>query len=71
MAGLITMRDPVEDKENDNEHGSALDRISAFQIGFINGASACAAINTKEIEQRRGDLPKILRIDPTGEPGDR
>jgi predicted metalloprotease len=68
MAGLITMRDPVEDREDDNEHGSALDRISAFQMGFVTGASACAAINTKEIEQRRGDLPKILRTDTdTGE----
>ena len=68
MAGLITMRDPIEDRENDNEHGSALDRISAFQMGFVTGASACAAINMKEIEQRRGDLPKILRTDTdTGE----
>jgi predicted metalloprotease len=68
MAGLITMRDPVEDREDDNEHGSALDRISAFQMGFVTGASACAAINTKEIEQRRGDLPRILRTDTdTGE----
>jgi predicted metalloprotease len=67
LAGLITMRDPIEDRENDNEHGSALDRVSAFQMGFITGASACAAINTTEIEQRRGDLPKILRTDPTGE----
>jgi len=68
MAGLITMRDPVEDKEDDNEHGSALDRVSAFQMGFITGASACAAINTQEIEQRRGDLPKTLRTDTdTGE----
>jgi predicted metalloprotease len=68
MAGLITMRDPIEDREDDNEHGSALDRISAFQMGFVTGASACAAINTKEIEQRRGDLPKILRTDTdTGE----
>jgi predicted metalloprotease len=68
LAGLITMRDPVEDKEDDNEHGSALDRVSAFQIGFITGASACAAINKSEIEQRRGDLPKVLRTDTdTGE----
>ncbi|ORV35458.1 peptidase [Mycobacterium conspicuum] len=68
LAGLITMRDPVEDREDDNEHGSALDRVSAFQIGFISGASACTAINTTEIEQRRGDLPKILRTDTdTGE----
>jgi predicted metalloprotease len=67
LAGLITMRDPVEDRESDNEHGSALDRVSAFQMGFVTGASACAAINMKEIEQRRGDLPKILRTDPGGE----
>ena len=67
LAGLITMRDPVEDRESDNEHGSALDRVSAFQMGFITGASACAAIDMKEIEQRRGDLPKTLRTDPTGE----
>ncbi len=67
LAGLITMRDPVEDRESDNEHGSALDRVSAFQMGFITGASACAAIDMKEIEQRRGDVPKTLRTDPTGE----
>ena len=68
LAGLITMRDPVEDREDDNEHGSALDRVSAFQMGFVTGATACAAINNKEIEQRRGDLPKILRTDTdTGE----
>ena len=68
MAGLITVRDPVldADTENDDEHGSALERISAFQMGFINGASACAAINVNEIERRRGDLPTALRVDPTG-----
>jgi predicted metalloprotease len=68
LAGLITLRDPVEDKELENEHGSALDRVSAFQMGFISGAPACAAINLKEIEQRRGDLPKTLRVDPNGTP---
>src|SRR5271163_4209515 len=67
LAGLITLRDPVEDKESDDEHGSALDRVSAFQMGFVSGASACAAINKKEIEQRRGDLPKTLRVDSSGD----
>lgn len=68
LAGIITTRDPVMDTEteNDDEHGSSLDRISAFQMGFINGASACAAINMKEIEQRRGDLPNTLRVDYNG-----
>lgn len=67
LAGIITTRDPVmdSDTENDDAHGSALDRISAFQKGFLNGASACAAIDRKEIEQRRGDLPNALRVDST------
>ncbi|MFZ1174931.1 MAG: neutral zinc metallopeptidase [Mycobacterium sp.] len=70
LAGVITTRDPVmdSDTENDDEHGSALDRISAFQMGFSSGASACAGINKKEIEQRRGDLPNALRVDPNGDP---
>lgn len=71
LAGIITTRDPVmdSDTENDDAHGSALDRISAFQTGFLNGASACAAIDRKEIEQRRGDVPTALRVDSsTGTP---
>jgi hypothetical protein len=69
LAGIITTRDPVmdADTQNDDEHGSALDRISAFQMGFLNGASACAGINKQEIEQRRGDLPTTLRVDPRGD----
>ncbi|ORB85282.1 peptidase [Mycobacterium kansasii] len=68
LAGIITTRDPVMDaeSENDDEHGSALDRVSAFQMGFLSGTAACAAINKSEIEQRRGDLPKGLRVDSSG-----
>ncbi|MEC4763646.1 peptidase [Mycobacterium sherrisii] len=70
LAGIITTRDPVmdADTENDDEHGSALDRVSAFQMGFITGASGCAGINKREIDQRRGDLPKALQTDPSGDP---
>lgn len=70
LAGIISTRDPVMDTEteNDDEHGSALDRISAFQMGFIDGASDCAGINVHEIEQRRGDLPNALRVDGNGNP---
>jgi predicted metalloprotease len=70
LAGVIITRDPTMDAEteNDDEHGSALDRVSAFQMGFITGASACAGINTQEIAQRRGDLPKALQFDPDGNP---
>jgi predicted metalloprotease len=69
LAGIITTRDPVldSDTQNDDEHGSALDRISAFQMGFVSGAPACAGINKQEIEQRRGDLPTTLRVDTSGD----
>src|ERR1700691_4093347 len=51
LGGIITTRDPVQDSDtvNDDEHGTSLDRISAFQMGFISGASACAGINKQEI----------------------
>lgn len=70
LAGIITTRDPVmdSDSQNDDEHGSALDRVSAFQMGFITGTSACAAINKAEVENRRGDLPTTLRVDSGGNP---
>lgn len=70
LAGIITTRDPVmdADSQNDDEHGSALDRVSAFQMGFITGTSACAGINKAEVEQRRGDLPTTLRVDTGGDP---
>ncbi len=71
LAGIITTRDPVMDADttNDDEHGSALDRISAFQMGFLTGAQACATINKQEIAQRRGDLPTTLQSDPNRDPG--
>jgi predicted metalloprotease len=69
LAGIIITRDPVQDSDtmNDDEHGTALDRISAFQMGFITGASACAGINKQEITTRRGDLPTALQVDPNGD----
>ncbi|WP_408582296.1 neutral zinc metallopeptidase [Mycobacterium ulcerans] len=70
LAGIITTQDPVmdTDEQNDDEHGSALDRVSAFQMGFLSGTPACAAINESEIVRRRGDLPTGLRVDSSGNP---
>ena len=48
-------------------HGTALDRVSAFQMGFVSGASECATIDIDEIEQRRGDLPMALPLDESGD----
>ena len=70
LAAMISFRDPPL-SENDvaagDEHGSAFERISAFQFGFTDGAAACAGINLKEIKNRRGDLPVELPSDQTGE----
>ena len=70
LAAMISFRDPLlsqNDYSDGDEHGSAFERISAFQFGFTDGAAACAAINIKEIRQRRGDLPVELPTDQTGE----
>ena len=70
LAGLIDIRDPIltpEDQElTDEGHGTALDHVSAFQMGFVSGAPACAAIDENEVKQRRGDLPIALTYDRSG-----
>lgn len=71
LAAMISFRDPLL-SQNDfydtgDEHGSAFERISAFQFGFTDGASSCAGIDAQEIGQRRGDLPVELQSDQTGE----
>lgn len=74
LAELILSRDETltEDEVDEfidsyGEHGSAFERISAFQMGFVDGPSACAGIDEDEIEQRRGDLPIALPEDVSGE----
>lgn len=71
LAGLVDIRDPILTPDSDElveeGHGTALDRISAFQMGFTNGASTCAEIDMDEIKKRRGDLPLELQPDPHGE----
>jgi predicted metalloprotease len=67
LAGGIVLRDPIYTPENDIQaHGSALDRIGAFQIGFDNGAEGCAGIDVNEINQRHVDLPVSLEFDSEG-----
>ena len=71
LAAMISFRDPLltgnEMYETGDEHGSAFERISAFQFGFTEGTAACAAINIQEIKQRRGDLPVELPANESGE----
>jgi len=71
LAAVIAFRDPLLSQGNPEagvgEHGSAFERLSAFQFGFTDGPSACAAIDMREIGQRRGDLPVLLPADQSGE----
>ncbi|MEO3760059.1 neutral zinc metallopeptidase [Mycobacterium sp. B14F4] len=71
LAAVIAFRDPLlaaDDPEAGvDEHGSAFERLSAFQSGFTDGAAACAAIDMRDIGQRRGDLPVLLEENETGE----
>lgn len=69
LAAMLALRDPLlgPDQTVGNEHGSAFERISAFQFGFTDGAGSCKNIDTKEIEQRRGELPVQLQQNETGE----
>lgn len=70
LAAMLALRDPLlgpDETIGNNEHGSAFERISAFQFGFTDGAGSCQAIDAKEIERRRGELPVQLQQDETGE----
>jgi predicted metalloprotease len=71
LAAMISFRDPLLSQDDyadtGDEHGSAFERVSAFQFGFTDGPSSCAAIDAQEIGQRRGDLPIELQRDQTGE----
>lgn len=71
LAGVVSFRDPLlnegDPEAGYDEHGSAFERLSAFQFGFTDGPSACAGIDLREIDQRRGDLPVLLPEDQSGE----
>jgi predicted metalloprotease len=67
LAAVVAVRD-----RNPNDpasiHGSAFERVTAFQIGFTDGSTACARIDEAEIESRRGGLPQMFADeDDTGE----
>lgn len=69
MAGYLLFRDPPGTDPGDPQaHGSAFDRVNAFQDGFLNGPEKCRAYEqgeflvvdvalTEEDLQTGGDLP--------------
>ena len=52
-------------------HGTALDRITAFQVGFVQGQSACARIDLDEVSQAPRRPADRARHRPGGQPTDR
>ncbi|MBB4855062.1 hypothetical protein HNP40_002454 [Mycobacteroides chelonae] len=68
IAALIAFRDdPIEAGDAIDSHGSAFERVSAVQRGFLDGAAPCTRIDMAEITKRHGGLPVNP---PVGEPGD-
>lgn len=73
LASQISVRDSLlgvgDPRQAMMVHGSAFERVTAFQMGFAaDGLQQCAAIDIPEIERRRGDLPpELLEDGQTGE----
>ena len=65
LAGMLFIRDPTMTATDDNEdeHGSGFDRVSAFEMGFAQGAEQCKKIDKHEIDERRKGLPVVLDDD--------
>jgi predicted metalloprotease len=75
IAGMLKISDPIMteseyEESEESEHGSGLDRVSAFQMGFNSGSGTCAKIDTDEIKTRRGDLPLALQDSGEGTTGE-
>ncbi len=67
LASAVAIRDD-DPNDPDSHHGSAFERVTATQIGFTDGASACTRIDQEEIESRRAELPQ--QFDSEGDSGE-
>lgn len=66
LASMVLFRD-TDPNDPDSIHGSAFERVTAVQIGFTDGAAACAGIDAAEVETRRADLPQYFDGSDDGE----
>jgi predicted metalloprotease len=63
LLAMITVRDPIGiDQLSQGGHGSAFDRVGAFQVGFSEGAARCAEL----IDDPLPLVPNVLQ--PGGNP---
>jgi len=57
LASVFALRDPVGGVLVDpSAHGTAFDRVAAFQFGFSDGPTRCAEIDLAEVQQRATEL---------------
>ncbi|WP_024796604.1 neutral zinc metallopeptidase [Tomitella biformata] len=69
LSAMVSTRDdPSDDYFSGSEHGSAFERVTAFQLGFGGDAQRCAAIDPDDVDSRRANLP--LNVLMAGEAGD-
>lgn len=57
MAAMVAVRD-TDPGDPESVHGTAFERVTAFQMGFTDGAHACTAIDEAEVDDRRAQLPQ-------------
>lgn len=69
LSAMVSTRDdPNDDYFSGSEHGSAFERVTAFQLGFSGDPQHCAAIDSDDLDVRRADLP--LNVLMAGQAGD-
>ncbi|WP_438944011.1 metallopeptidase [Nocardia blacklockiae] len=57
LAATVAIRD-ANPEDPEAVHGSAFERVTAVQIGFTDGPKGCKAIDMKDVNQRRKNLPQ-------------
>ncbi|MEV6280446.1 metallopeptidase [Nocardia sp. NPDC051832] len=62
LGATIAVRD-TDPSNKKNVHGSAFERVTAVQLGYTDGASACKQINRSELNKRRGNLPTTFEFE--------
>ncbi|PTR43640.1 putative metalloprotease [Rhodococcus sp. OK611] len=67
MAAMVAVRDS-DPNDPESVHGSAFERITAFQIGFTDGAKSCTKIDETDVLSRQAELPQQFTTESdTGE----
>jgi len=69
LATTVAVRDQTGTDPTDRKaHGSAFDRVSAFQFGFSDGPGRCVQITTDDVSARLQKLP--AQFNDRGDTGD-